>query len=123
MKYLCLCYYDTQKVAAWSQADMDAVPEACKPHDKALHETGKLALVGSLDFPEAWKTIRPANGQPIVSDGPYSNSRDQAGAFFIVEAANMEEAVKVASKHPGANLGTYFGGGIEVRACDSYEEL
>jgi len=43
------------------------------------------------------------------------------GAFFIVEAQDMDEAVQVASKHPGAHVGKFLGGGIEVRACEFFQ--
>jgi hypothetical protein len=45
------------------------------------------------------------------------------GAFFIVDAKNMDEAVEIASKHPAANLGAHVGWGIDVRACEFFEEV
>jgi hypothetical protein len=57
-----------------------------------------------------------------VGRGPYASTPEPFGAFFILEAETIEKAIEIASLHPGAHLGRYFGGGIEVRACDHYEQ-
>lgn len=77
MKFLCLCYYDAAGFAALAPADMERIGSECAPRDKALHDSGHLVLVGSLD-----------------------------------------EASEIAGLHPGAKLGKYFGGGIEIRPVD-----
>lgn len=122
MKYLCFCYYDTKKFSTLSQEDMKAVEDECKPHDAALRTSGKLVIQGSLSQPESWKSIRPTNDRPSIADGPFSGAQEQVGAFLIVEADNIDEATRIASLHPGAHLGKYFGGGIEVRACEMFEQ-
>ena len=71
--------------------------------------------------PETWKTILPVGGKPSVQDGPLQTRREQVGVFFVVEAENVDEAVEIASLHPGAHLGKFFGGGIEVRPCELFE--
>ena len=122
MRYLCLCYYDQKKFDALSKNDPEAVGPACRPHDEALRNSGRLILVGSLALPPSSRTVRPANGRPSLADGPYAETDEPLGAFFMIEAENMDEAVEVASKHPGANLGKYFGGGIEVRPIDMLDQ-
>lgn len=122
MKYLCVCYYDQRKFDAMSSADFEALERECRPRDEALHRTGQLVAVGSLGLPSASKTVRPGPGGPVVSDGPYSETPEPFGAFFIVEAGDAEDAVRVASLHPGAHVGRFLGGGIEVRPCESYEQ-
>ena len=64
MKFLCLCYYDTAAFARLSAADAEKIAPACKPHDERLKATGKVAVVGSLAFPENWSTIVPKGGKP-----------------------------------------------------------
>jgi hypothetical protein len=122
MKYLCMCYYDTHKFATLSADDFKAIGEGCKPHDEALRASGKLLILGSMSEPNTWKSIRPVNEKPTVSDGQMSESKEQIGAFFVVEAEDIDDAVQIASLHPSAHLGKYFGGGIEVRACDMFEQ-
>jgi hypothetical protein len=121
MKYLCLCYYDTEKFAKLSQDEIEAIGPACKPHDAVLRATGKVVVQGSLAPPHAWKTIRPVNRTPVVTDGPLLDAAQLAGAFIIVEADNIDEATTVASKHAAANYGEHVGMAVEVRACESFD--
>ena len=122
MRYLCLCYYDRKKFDALSKSELEAIGPACQPHDEALRNSGRLILVGSLALPAASRTLRPGSGRPAVSDGAFAPTDEPLGAFFIIEAEDMEDAVEVASKHPGAHLGRYFGGGIEVRPIDMLDQ-
>jgi hypothetical protein len=122
MRYLCLCYYDQKKFDALSKSDLEAVGPACRPHDEALRNSGRLILVGSLALPPSSRTVRPADGRASITDGPYAETDEPLGAFFMIEAEDMDEAVQVASKHPGAHLGRYFGGGIEVRPIDMLDQ-
>lgn len=120
MKYLCLGYYDVEKFKALPPAELDAIVKECTSHDEALRQTGKVTVNASLAMPEEWKSIRPVNGKPVITDGPYTEAKELVGAFFIVEANDMAEAVEIASKHPAAHLGEDVGWGVEVRACDSF---
>ena len=62
------------------------------------------------------------NGKRTMTDGPFTEAKEIVGAFFIVEAKNMDEAIEIASKHPAAHLGAHVGWGIDVRACEFFEE-
>lgn len=121
MKYLCLCYYDTDKFAALSDAEKAAVGAACHPYDLTLRATGKVLFVGSLSEPVDWRTIKPDGGKPVVTKGPISSAPSQAGAFIILEADSIEEATEVASKHPAANYGEHIGFAVDVRLCESFD--
>jgi hypothetical protein len=123
MRYLCLCYYDQKKFDALSKSDLEALGRACAPHDEALRNSGRLILVGSLALPPSSRTVWPGSGSPSVTDGPYARTDEPFGAFFMIEARDMAEAVEVASKHPGAHVGEYLGGGIEVRPIDMLDQL
>ena len=122
MKYMCFCYYDPQKVANLSPAEMEAIPGECGPHDEALNNSGKKVVLGCFTEPETWRSIRPVDGKPSVTEGTFLSTQEQVGVFFVVEAESIDEAVEIASLHPGAHLGKFFGGGIEVRPCELYEE-
>jgi hypothetical protein len=122
MKFLCFCYYEPARFAALSESDRQALGGLCRPHDEALRASGHLVMVGSLAEPASSRTLRPGNGGASVTDGPYATPGKPTGAFFIIEAKDMDEAVSVASKHPGAHLGEYFGGGIEVRPIDMLDQ-
>jgi hypothetical protein len=81
------------------------------------HEVPLLVLLRHQEVLHAVRANRPT-----VSDAPFSGAQEQVGAFFVVEADNVDEATRIASLHPGAHLGKYFGGGIEVRACEMFEQ-
>jgi hypothetical protein len=123
MKFLCLCYYDTAAFARLSAEEAAKIEPACKPHDARLKATGKVKVVGSLAWPEQWSSFVPKNGKPEHRAGAYTDGTRQAGAFFIVEAKDIEEAKAVASKHPAANFGEELGFAVEVRPCELYEEI
>jgi hypothetical protein len=121
MTFLCLCYYDQTMFDALKPDDLAALEEACKPHDEALRNSARLFAQASLAFPQTARTVRPGKNDPSVMGGPYTASKEPIGTFFIVEAQDMDEAAQVASKHPGAHVGNFLGGGIEVRACDIFQ--
>jgi hypothetical protein len=121
VKYLCLCYYDTATFASLSQEELEAIGPECKPHDAALRATGKVMAQGSFSLPHQWRTLRPVHRKPVAADGPLSNAPQQAGAFFIVEAHNIDDATAVASKHAAANYGEHLGFAVEVRPCEMFE--
>lgn len=121
MKYLCLCYYNEQQFNAMSKERLDEMIAVCQPHDEELRATGRVFAQASLSDPGAAAIIRSDNGKPSVSGGRYAESKEPIGAFFIVEARDLNEAVLIASKHPGPYLGDFLGGAIEVRACDTFE--
>lgn len=121
MKYLCLAYYDTEKFDALSPSELQALVSQCPPRDKALHATGALVLSASLGDTRETRRIRPKNGWPAVMDGPFVETREQVGGFFIIEAESMEEALRIASEHPAATLGESVGWGIEVHPIEFFE--
>jgi hypothetical protein len=123
MKFLCLCYYDAKRFAARSPAEQKAIGRECQPHDEALHKSGRLIAVGSLALPEESACLRPVGDQATRTEGPFVATHEPLGAFFLIEAKDLDEAMQVASLHPGAALCKYFGGGIEVRPVRFFEQL
>ena len=123
MKYLCLGYYDQEKFNALPNEELEAIVKKCRRHDAALLATGKVMLIGSLSMPQYWKSIRPGGETPMITDGPFSEAKELVGAFFIVDAKNLNEAVEIASRHPAAHLGAHIGWGIDVRACEFFEQI
>ena len=121
MKFLCLAYYDQEKFDAMPKAEFDAIVSRCPAHDAALRGSGHLLVQASLQSPGATMTLRPRNGKPSVTDGPFTETKELVGGFFIIDALDLNEAIRVASKHPAANIGEQAGWGIEVRPIDFYE--
>ena len=122
MKFLCLGYYDEKKFEALPKNELAAIASQCKPHDEELYKGGHMKLVASLAAPRVSTSIRPRNGKPFVTDGPYAETKEQLGSFFIIEANDLEEATREAAKHPAAHLGENMGWGIEVRPIEFFKE-
>jgi hypothetical protein len=119
MKYLCLGYYDPETFDTLSEAEREAIATECRPHDEALRGSGRLVAVASLQHRTA-ATLRPKNGKTSVIDGPFAEAKEVIGSFFIIEAEDLDEAVRVASLHPAANWGEHLGFAIEVRPIEVF---
>lgn len=120
MKYLCLAYYDEKKFETLSGADLDAIVRDVRPYDEDLLRTGRLVAAGSLGPTRASTTIRPRGGKVSVTDGPFIETNEQVGGFFIIEAGDLDEAIRVASRHPAAHLNEHLGWGLEVRPIETF---
>jgi hypothetical protein len=118
VKYLCLAYYDEKKFEALDPAGKRAIVSRCPPHDAVLQSSDHLRALASLASPREAISIRPVDGKPSVTDGPFTETKEQLGSFFVIEAADREEAIRIASLHPAAHLGAQVGWGIELRAID-----
>lgn len=122
MKFLCLCHYDADQFAALGAADFEEIGRICAPHDAAFKASGHVDMVGSLAMPEQARTLRADGGPVTASEGPYAETREPFGAFFILEAEDIEQAVEIARLHPGTHLGAKFRGGIEIRPIEMVEQ-
>jgi hypothetical protein len=121
MKYLCLAYYDERKFEALPEADLKALVSQCPPLDAALRASGHLVVQASLGSARASASIRPGAGKSFVTDGPFAETKEQIGGFFIIEARDKDDALRIASMHPAAQIGGHVGWGIEVRPIDAFE--
>jgi hypothetical protein len=115
MKYLCLAYYDEKTFDTLTPADMAAIAAECRPLDDELQRTGRLLEIASLTASKDSVSLRPRRGKVSVTDGPYAETKEQLGSYFLIEARDMDEAVEIASKHPAARLNEHLGWGIEIR--------
>jgi hypothetical protein len=122
MKYLCLAYYDVQKFEALSKAESDAIVKQCPAYDEELRKSGHLLFQASLGAPQSSTTIRPRNGKPSITDGPFTETKEQVGGFFMIEARDLNEALLTASKHPAAHLGEDVGWAVEVRPVEFFQQ-
>ena len=110
MKYLCLAYYDVQKFEALPKPEFEAIAKQCPAHDEELRKSGHLLFQASLGAPHASTTIRPRNGKPSITDGPFTETKEQVGGFFMIDARDLDEALAIAARIPMARRGT-----VEVR--------
>lgn len=113
MKYLCLLYGDRKKMEALTKPEFEALVAQCAPLDAELKKTGKMVMVESLEWDAT--TIRTRNGEMLVTDGPFIETKETVGSVMIIEAKDLDEAIRVASMHPAARLGEQGGWAVEVR--------
>ena len=119
MKFLCLGYLNVSEFDAASEVEKSDMMKACYAQCVPFRATGKVVEEERLGGNELAKTIRPKSGRPVVTDGPFMETKEQLGSFFIVEAENIDAAVEIASMHPAALFGEKYGFGIEVRPIPS----
>src|SRR5690242_2147855 len=98
MKYLCLAYGDMSKMEALSKAQYAAIARECKPYDEELNKTNGLILHEGLTTEAT--TLRPRGGKFSITDGPFIETKEQVGGFFVIEAADLNDAIRIASMHP-----------------------
>lgn len=122
MKYLCLAYYDTQQFAAMAPEAMQALVSQCPAHDAALRTSGRLVMQASLGEPAQTRTIHPKMGKPSFTDGPFVETKEQVGGFFIIDAQDMDDAMRIAALHPAAQIGEQAGWCVEVRPIEYFAQ-
>lgn len=115
MKFLCLGYLNVELFNSLSEAEKNEAMHDCPAHCATMRATGKIIAEAGLANTRHAKSIRPRRGRPRVTDGPFLETKEQLGSFFIVEAEDVDEAVEIASMYPAALLGEQYGWGIEVR--------
>ena len=123
MKFLCLCHYDLEAFGGLGPADFQEIGRICAPRDEELKASGKVSLIGSLGMPDQFRTLRADADGVTLDHGPYAATNEPFGAFFIVEADSIDEAVEIARLHPGTHLGHMIKGGIEVRPIEQVEQV
>ncbi len=118
MKYLCLAYGDKSKMQALPREKLLSIVEKCKPYDAELNRAKGVVFHEGLSWDVT--TIRPRNGTVSVTDGPFVEVKEQVGGVFLVEATDLNEAIRIASLHPAAHLGEDLGWAIEVRPVETF---
>jgi hypothetical protein len=95
------------------RAEWDAVREETLAYVDALKQSGQLVDARPLRSATTAATLRVRNGQLSVTDGPFAETKEQLGGYFLIEARDLNEAIQIAAKWPGARLGQ-----IEVRPVE-----
>lgn len=107
MKYMLLVYLDEQVLSETERADC-YVKSAQLTQD--LNASGHYVAAGPLHPTSTATSVRLREGKRLVTDGPFAETREQLGGYYIIEAANLDEAMGIAERIPVASVGT-----IEIR--------
>jgi|SRR5919198_2052110 hypothetical protein len=103
MKYLCLVYGDEQQ--------LHRVPDQeCVAYDAAIRQSGHCLASEALESVTTARTVRVRNGKVSITDGPFAETKEHLAGFYLVDAEDMDEAVRIASRIPPARVGS-----VEVR--------
>jgi hypothetical protein len=110
MKFLLLVYVDPELVGTLPAQAYDAEMRSCLEHADDLQREGSLIESQQLEMPSTAKSVRIRNGRQAVHDGPFAETKELLGGFNLIEAADIDEAVRIAATFPWTKVGC-----IEVR--------
>lgn len=110
MKYLCLVFYDERARNALSDGDSQALIEEARSFDVDMRRSGHLIMAFPLEETHSATSVRIRNDKVTITDGPFAETNEQIGGFVLLEANDLNEAMRLASRIPPARLG-----GVEVR--------
>jgi hypothetical protein len=116
MKYLCLAYEEEKVLNDLTPDEWAALRSETLDYVESLRDAGHLLEARPLQSARTAATVRLRQGKLSTTDGPFAETREQLGGFFLIESRDMNAAIQIAAKWPSARLGT-----IEVRPVD--EEL
>ena len=116
MKFLFMIYHDEKTLDDMPEEEMQTLVDSALDYDEEIRRSGHYIVSDALQPARTARTIRVRAGKVTTTDGPFAETKEQLGGFFLVEAKNMDEACEVASRFPPARLGT-----IEVRAVRELE--
>lgn len=110
MRYLCLIYDDEKKMAEMSKAEGDAFMGEYFAFTEEVRKSGHMVAGEALHPVHTATTLRIRTGQLSTTDGPFAETKEQLGGFYLIEAKDLNEAIQVASRIPSARTGS-----VEVR--------
>jgi hypothetical protein len=110
MKYLCLIYDEEKKMGSMSKAEGDAFMGEYGAFTESVKKSGHYIGGEALQPVQTATTVRVKNGKVSTTDGPFAETKEQLGGFYLIEAKDLNDAIQVASRIPSARTGS-----IEVR--------
>ena len=110
MKFLLLIYTDPALLGALPAREFDDTMRGCLAHADDLRRTGRLLDSQMLEDAETARSVRIRHGRKTIIDGPFSESKEVLGGFNLIEAEDMDEAVRIAEGFPWSRTGC-----VEVR--------
>jgi hypothetical protein len=114
MKYLCTIYGDESQMADVTPEQVNQVMEAYGAFGR---DAGERVLGGEgLQPSSTATTVRVRDGERMLTDGPFAETKEQLGGFYLLECGSLDEAIEWAAKIPGAQFGS-----VEVRPIMDYE--
>jgi hypothetical protein len=113
MKYICLAYEDERILNALSKSEWDVLRNETLAYVGELRRSGHLIAAEPLQSIKTATTVRVRQGKTSLTDGPFAETKEQLGGFFLIHAQDLNEAIRIATKWPSARFGS-----IEVRPIE-----
>src|SRR5688572_29726239 len=110
MKFLCLAYEEEAKLNALTQSEWDALRLETLSYVDQMRNKGILIAAEALQSIRTAKTVRVRDKKLALTDGPFAETKEALGGFFLIQAENLDRALRIASEWPSARIGS-----IEVR--------
>lgn len=115
MQYMLLIYLDEN---ALSQEQREACYADSAEFARQLHAAGKYVGAAPLHPTSTATSVRVRDGRPLITDGPFAETREQLGGFFLIDVPNLDEALDIAARIPAGRWGT-----VEVRPVIAVPDL
>jgi hypothetical protein len=110
MQYLLMIYTNENQWDNMSEAERGKIFEEYMDFSRSIRDSGHYVGGNRLDFSTKATTVRVREGKRLLTDGPFAETKEQLGGYFLVEGKNLDEALAIAARIPGARHGS-----IEVR--------
>ena len=117
MTYLCLIYVEEKKVGTMTKAERDAITGVYFAFTEAIQKSGHFLGGEALEPVHAATTLRVRNGKLSTTDGPFAETKEQLGGFYLIQARDLNEAIQVAARIPSARQGS-----VEVRPVQEFAQ-
>jgi hypothetical protein len=110
MKFMLLVHHDEDAFARRSEVERQQLIQESIQLANQLHAVGQYLSAAPLHPTSETTCVRVRDGKPVVTDGPFAETREQIGGYFLIDAGDLDAAIKIAARIPGARIGT-----VEVR--------
>jgi len=110
MKYILLVHHDEESFRKRPEVERQNMLQESVHLARELHASGHYLAAAPLHPSSQTTCVRVRDGRPLVTDGPFAETREQLGGYFLINAKDLDEAIRIAAKIPGARIGT-----VEVR--------
>jgi hypothetical protein len=117
MQYLLLIYGDEKAMTGTSKEAMDAMMGEYTAYTEDMQKSGAMRAGDALHPTSSATTVRVQNGKTVTTHGPFAETKEQLGGYYLVDCKNLDEAIEWAAKCPGAR-----GGSIEVRPVVDFSQ-
>jgi hypothetical protein len=107
MKFVCLGYIEPGKLESMPESERNALIDECFTYDDVLRRDGHFTGGEALQEPHKAVTLSYREGKVMITDGPYAETKELLGGILVLEAKDMEDAIRLMSMHPGVRAGPF----------------